>query len=55
MANDILYVNPASELQHYIFDFSDDLTGDTTLKAIGAGSTITAFDSSGVDQSSTVL
>ncbi len=56
MAHDILYINPHGvEKQNYIFDFSDDLTGDTTLADIGAGSTITAFDFEGVDQSATVL
>lgn len=55
MAHDILYVNPQGESQSYIFDFSDDLTGDTTLKDIGSGSTITAYDSSGSDVSSTIL
>lgn len=56
MAHDILYVNPNGvEKQNYIFDFSDDLTGDTVLADIGSGSTITAYDSTGTDVSSTIL
>lgn len=55
MAHDILLVNPQSEKQNYIFNFADDLTGDTTLADIGAGSTITAFSSAGTDVSSTIL
>ena len=55
MAHDILYVNPQSELQKYIFDFSDDLPDDTVLSDIGSGSTITAYSSAGTDVSSTIL
>ncbi len=55
MAHDILYVNPQSEKQNYIFNFADDLTGDTTMFDIGSGSTITAFNSAGTDVSSTIL
>lgn len=55
MAHDSLYVNPQGELQPYIFDFSDDLTGDTTLFDIGSGSTITAYSYAGTDVSSTIL
>ena len=56
MAHDVLYVNPnGGEKQNYIFDFSDDLTGDTTLADIGSGSTITAYSSDGTDVSSTIL
>ena|SRR5690242_8250999 len=55
MAHDILYVNPQGESQKYIFEFDDDLTGDAALNDIGSGSTITAYDSAGVDKSSTIL
>lgn len=55
MAHDVLLVNPQGESQPYTFDFSDDLTGDTTLKDIGAGSTITAFNNAGTDVSATIL
>ena len=59
MAHDTLYVNPSlggtTEKQNYIFDFSGDLTGDTTLSDIGSGSTITAFKYDGTDVSSTIL
>lgn len=55
MAHDSLYVNPQSELQPYIFDFSNDLTGDTALTDIGSGSTISAFKFDGTDVSSTIL
>src|SRR5574341_1812206 len=55
MAHDAIYVNPQSESQPYTFDFSDDLTGDTTLFDIGSGSTISAFKYDGTDVSSTIL
>ena len=56
MAHDILYVNPQSEIQRYTFDFAPDLTGDTSLVAIGAGaSTITAYEYDGTDVSATIL
>ena len=55
MAHDILYVNPQGESSKYIFDFTDDLTGDTTLNNIASGSTITAYDSGGSDVSATIL
>jgi hypothetical protein len=59
MAHDTLYVNPSiagtAEKQNYIFDFSDDLTGDTALYDIGSGSTISAFKYDGTDVSSTIL
>lgn len=59
MAHDTLYVNPSlgatTEKQNYIFDFSLDLTGDTTLTDIGSGSTITAYKYDGTDVSSTIL
>lgn len=55
MAHDILYANPHSEKQNYIFDFADDLTGDTALSDIGSGSTIIAYDYEGVDKSSVIL
>jgi len=55
MAHDILLINPQSELQPYVFDFADDLPGDTALSDIASGSTITAYSSAGTDVSSTIL
>lgn len=54
MANALAYVHPSESLR-YIFDFTDDLTGDTTLKDIGSGSTITATNFAGTDVSATIL
>lgn len=57
MAHDVIYVNSASELQSYQFDFADEdaLSTDSALTDIGSGSTITAYDSDEVDKSSTIL
>ena len=55
MAHDILYLNPQGDSWAYTFDFALDLPGDTVLKDIGSGSTITAFSSDGTDVSSTIL
>lgn len=54
MAHDYLYQN-TNESRIYVFDFADELTGDTALNNIGSGSTITAFSSDGTDVSATVL
>ncbi len=57
MAHDVIYVNPASELQSYQFNFADEdsLSTDSALSDIGSGSTITAYDSAAADQSATIL
>lgn len=56
MAHDTIYLNPQGESVKYEFDFTDDLTGDTTLTNIGASdSTINAYSSAGTDVGATIL
>jgi hypothetical protein len=55
MANEVIEVNSQGEIRYWEFDFTGELEDDTTLKNIGSGSTINAFNHAGTDVGATIL